>query len=352
MEYTPVNMQAIRKGTENYYDTTIGPYDIWAIQYGYEDFGAKSPLAERVQLKNIARIGNEQGLAFMTDENVTGIDPRIQRWDLSSDPNEYSKTVMYVAKDVRTYAIQNLPAFNSSFARRTSMILGSLNRLFGEGRKLSQFVGGMAMNRNFQGDVNQQPVLRPIDPDVQRDAARTIAKEVFTPSNFALSYNVLVNLGQDNSDPSNARWTAPLRQSLGTQMSMIVSMLMSVSTLNQIAENEFKQRSFANKYTMSEHYSIVTGAIYSEIGSDQPIDPIRRDLQQFTLRALLSQAGTQSGPLNTDAVLVANQTLNVLQEQIGSQLKSHSKLDQMTVMHLKDMKERIERFKDREQIAP
>ncbi|MFN7172405.1 MAG: zinc-dependent metalloprotease [Fimbriimonadaceae bacterium] len=351
MEYTPINMEAILHGTGNFFDTTIGVYDVWAIQYGYEHFDAKSPLGERAQLNAIARRGNEPGLRYMTDENANGLDPRVQRWDLSNNPVDYSKGVLHVSRDVRRFASDFLPLPDSSFARRTGMILSSLNRTFAQARQLSQFVGGMDMNRNFQGDIDQQPVLRPTDPDAQRQAVQTIASEVFNVDNFYLPYNVVINLGRDNNESASASWTAPMRRLIGTNMSLILASTMSTSSLNQIAENAYKQRFMPNAYKMDEHYNILLSEVFSEIGRDRNIDPIRRDVQMFALSALMTQAGSSGTALNGDSVLVASSWLRRLQTSIATQLERPVTLDNLTRLHLKEMESRIERFKDREMIT-
>ena len=44
MDYTPVNIQAVLKGKGNFFMPTVGAYDVWAIQYGYETcVGAVTP---------------------------------------------------------------------------------------------------------------------------------------------------------------------------------------------------------------------------------------------------------------------------------------------------------------------
>ena len=55
MEYLPVNIapQGVQQG--DYFPTVIGPYDEWAISYGYklnpDLFAPKNPFAEKVFLE-------------------------------------------------------------------------------------------------------------------------------------------------------------------------------------------------------------------------------------------------------------------------------------------------------------
>ena len=67
MDYNPVNMVALeeRKAGTTTTRTTIGPYDYWAIEYGY------TPLKdEKKGLDEIASRSGEPGLAYGTDEET------------------------------------------------------------------------------------------------------------------------------------------------------------------------------------------------------------------------------------------------------------------------------------------
>ena len=43
MEYTPVNLALDRAHQGEYYQTSLGPYDYWAIEYAYKPIDAKAP---------------------------------------------------------------------------------------------------------------------------------------------------------------------------------------------------------------------------------------------------------------------------------------------------------------------
>jgi hypothetical protein len=41
MEYDPFNQMALHAPNTVYWNPTIGPYDYWAIEYGYKEFGVQ-----------------------------------------------------------------------------------------------------------------------------------------------------------------------------------------------------------------------------------------------------------------------------------------------------------------------
>ena len=73
MDYNPANLapRGVKQG--DFFTTTIGPYDYWAIEYAYKPLPADN---ENEQLAKIASRSAEPQLAYGTDEdNFLGVDP-------------------------------------------------------------------------------------------------------------------------------------------------------------------------------------------------------------------------------------------------------------------------------------
>src|SRR5262249_45127402 len=68
MDYTPANIVPKGKTQGDFFSTTIGPYDMWAIEYGY------TPDADKKALDKIASRSGERALQYATDEDTRGID--------------------------------------------------------------------------------------------------------------------------------------------------------------------------------------------------------------------------------------------------------------------------------------
>ncbi len=83
MDYCPINIAPKGKKQGDYYSTTLGPYDYWAIEYAYKPVDGD----EASELKKIAARAPEHDLVYATDEDaVLNDDPYVNRWDLGSDP--------------------------------------------------------------------------------------------------------------------------------------------------------------------------------------------------------------------------------------------------------------------------
>ncbi|HEY6564380.1 MAG TPA: zinc-dependent metalloprotease, partial [Pirellulaceae bacterium] len=83
MDYNPLNIA--RKGQKqgDFAQTTIGPYDYWAIEYAYKPIQGD----EEAELRKIAARSPQGDLTFATDEDLSlSNDPLVNTYDLGDDP--------------------------------------------------------------------------------------------------------------------------------------------------------------------------------------------------------------------------------------------------------------------------
>jgi hypothetical protein len=345
MDYTAPNVQAVLRGSGNFYTPVLGPYDLWAIMYGYSNFGAQTPIGEKHYLSQIASLSGLRGHAFMTDEDVDSFNPYAVKFDGASDPLNFAARSILALTRAREYAIANLPRPGESYSKRTNVVLNTIMRSLRDGRNAVRFIGGIASTRNFKGDRGEKPTMAPVSPDLQRQAAKLVATSFLAPDSFKLPESVLVSLSVDENEGS---WTAPVRDFIGSNQQSLLAMMMSANTTDRISENSFKTK---NAYGIDEHYRILVGAVFAEIGADKSIEPLRRDLQRFMVNGLTTIAGAPAGAVNEDARILANQSLSTIRQRMLAQLKKPAKLDNMTRLYLKDTTEAIARFQSRSNVV-
>jgi len=352
MDYNPVNVQAVLRGFGNFYTPSIGPYDIWAIQYGYTSFpGTKEPDDETSKLMQIASHSGDPGHAYMTDENADDWDPYVVKFDYAKDPITYGAKEMEAAHRALHYALANLPLRGESYAKRTEVLLRAIGGIFREGRFAARFVGGVSSDRSFKGDDGARPTLEPVDSSVQRSAVQLITHNCLAADALQLPESAMLNLSQDMNQDRTADWNAPMRELISMQQTMLYAMLMSADTTDRIAENSFKLEGQKGAYSLSEHYGTIVGAVFSELGKDKSISALRRDLQRFAVAGLITQAGSAQGQLNTDTRMIANDTLKRLRARYGEQIAHPAGLDDMTKLYLRDTEDMIDRFLNRTAVA-
>ncbi|MCH7905143.1 MAG: zinc-dependent metalloprotease [Armatimonadetes bacterium] len=347
MDYTPVNTPAILRGEGVFFNAGIGVYDKWAIEYGYSDITAGSTEGELWGLNSIAKRSGEPGHIYLTDGDADGINPLAVRYDLGTDPLAWLETSNASNDLVRKYAINRLTKTGESYAYRNRLILSTILRPFRNGRTASRFVGGLEMRRQFKGDVNEQPTLKPVSAQSQRRAMKFIIDNCLMFDSLDLPRSVLLSFNEDPNGNRGASWIAPLRSIVATNQMMILATIMSARKTDYIIENAFKLAP-QDRYTITEHYNALFAAVYKEIGLNKNITGVRRDLQRFMTESLIDQASAPDGFISDDVRVIAAQGLKRLKIRMTKQVEDADGMDEMTVMHLTDMADRIDRYMKRQ----
>ncbi len=269
MDYVPVNVMAVLKGSGNFFSPTIGVYDKWAIKYGYSDTMGDSPLSEKPGLEKIAGQSGQHGLAYETDEDANSWNPYVVTFDEGSDPLNYAAHMLEASHKVMDYAVESLPHPGMDYSKRTDMILTSVLQDFSQGRLAARFVGGLKADRNFNGEAGQENTLAPVAAEDQRKAIHLITASLLSTDSFNLPQDVVMNLSMDPNQPESSQWTAPVRQIVDSLQERILAQLMSASTTDRICENQFKWGNAKGAYTIDEHYGRLMASIFSEIGQNK-----------------------------------------------------------------------------------
>ncbi len=346
MDYVPVNLQAVLNKGKNYFTPTVGPYDVWAIKYGYSDKMAPTTDGEVQWLQRIASQQGQPGLFYMNDNDADGIDPNVVRYDMAKDPINYARVTIEAARRARQYALTNLPKFGSDYSERNQILLRSLVAGFREGGNITRFVGGVYGNRNHKGDAFERPTLSPVPAATQREAMSLICGKLLSYKTLDLPENVLFTLSQSYETGQGSGYSAPLRDIIGGLQIGLVAQLLNARKMDLISENNYKTERQKGSYTIAEHVTKLTSAVFDELTPASNVTATRRDLQRFTLSALTTIAGAPAGAVNDDARAVCSESIRALRGDIGTALKRPT-LDTMTRAHLKDMAATIDRFNAR-----
>jgi hypothetical protein len=350
MEYNPVNMASVLRGDGYFFSPVIGAYDMWAIRFGYTCRVASTPEGEVRLLAHITRQSGLPGHAYMTDQDADTFNPFVARWDAGKDPLNMLELNFQAYERARVHAVRNLPRPGQSYADRNRLILMSLRRTLAEGLSAAAFVGGIENNRHFRGDLGERPTLRPVDPAIQRQAMRLIARHSLSVDSASVPDSVLHSLSMDFAGDRASGWTAPVRSLISNLQAAVAGILMSSETTGRIAENAFKAGSRRDVYTISEHYGTLLGAVFSEVGTGRPISATRRDLQAFVLESLVIQAAAPSGRVAPDVRATADAALGRLLARFDAALAKGG-LDGQTRDHLTSLRSAVKRYQNRQMTA-
>src|SRR5690606_23268538 len=166
----------------DYYSTTIGPYDYWAIEYGYKPFKAGSPEAEVAELRKIAARSGERELAYATDEDTRGIDsdPHSNRFDFSSDVVEWAETQAKIVAEALPRVTEDMVEEGDGY-ERARQAFGVLLGTHGQAMFMaSRYVGGVHVARHHKGDKDGQAPFQVVPAEQQKKALDLVCEQVFS----------------------------------------------------------------------------------------------------------------------------------------------------------------------------
>lgn len=322
MEYEPFNQMALHAPNTVYWNSTIGPYDYWAIEYGYREFpNTSTPEAERPYLARIAQRNTEPELAYETDDYTDRFDPYVTRFDLGRNPLDYWELRLKDTDTLVRLLPTRFPRPNEPYYEFTRLFFGSLASYSDAAVQLTRFIGGLQIRRNFPNDPNAQPPLQPIPGAEQRRALRLLTTYIFAPTAFNFPkgyYELLAPNPYDGFSGGSIPADAPVRDFLSNIQRLTLSRLLAGDTLRRVANNEFK--AIRDPLTLAELFDTLYTAIWNEAIRGNPTVPtLRRQLQRHHLQLLVDML-VKNQPVPDDAKMLARYQLRQLRTVLTNQL--------------------------------
>ncbi|MCI0638301.1 MAG: zinc-dependent metalloprotease [Gemmataceae bacterium] len=350
MDYLPINID-MKDGEfqGDYAMITIGPYDMWAIEYGYSfEKDLKPILAKCVEPEH----------QFATDQDTVGPDPLARRYDFAANPLDYAKNQMKLAKHHRDRLINKFVKDGESWSKAR---FGYELTLMLQTRSLSMmsgWVGGAFVRRDHKGDKGNRPPIEAVPAAQQREALKWVIENAFRDEAFGLTTEMLQRMRSDflATDESFQRFEEagyPIHDRVMGIQKSVLTMLMNPTTLRRVYDSEFLVERDKDAVTMPEMLDTVGAAIWTEIDklpqgkftARQPlITSLRRNLQREMVNRLIDLAhnGSGSGAASKPIANLAAQQLRQLSAKIDKALKAdQTQVDPYTKAHLVDAHGRI-----------
>jgi len=359
MDYNPTNLRPEDQPQGDYYSTTIGPYDMWAIEYGYKPLSGGTD-GELEELKKIASRSGEPELAYATDEDTRGIDPdpSSNRFDLGDDGVAYARLQANLVAEIWPNLIEKMTDQGDGYqrARRAfGVLLGT------HGRSMyiaSRYVGGLYTSRSHRGDEGADPPFRVVDAKQQREALSMLEDQVFNDEPFDFPPELYNHLAASNWRHWGAtmlsRSDYPVHDVIAMWQDRILSQLLSSTTLSRLYDSELKVPADEDAFTAAELIQRLTKAIFAEVdkldkgkfNNRKPaISSLRRNLQRLYMKRLAQIAMGHTGAPE-DCQSVAYAELSAVESRIQEALDGKAQLDAYTSAHLEETASRIRKVID------
>jgi hypothetical protein len=340
MEYSPVNLSRSGEPAPAPFQTTLGPYDYWAIEYAYKPFAPGTSQAEQeAALQRIAARSSEPALAYGTDEdNLLGLDPESLVFDLGDDPLVFARKRIEIAHELfkRQETRPLKPTEDYTVLRRAlGYALRDATRAAGV---LARQVGGLRTLRDFPGS-GRDPLV-PVPAQTQREALELLAQHFLAARSFQVSPALSRKLAPDflerfggfgGGEPVPTDY--PLDAMVLELQKGLLNQLMSDVVAARLLDAQAKAETPREAFSLAELQARLTREIWSELGKGGDISAQRRDLQREHLSRLASQLVRPSPASRADARALVRAEARALLDRLNGAAK-RSKLSAEAKAHL------------------
>ncbi|WP_276089353.1 zinc-dependent metalloprotease [Pedobacter sp. JY14-1] len=332
MDYPAINVSRDRKKQGDYYTTKVGPYDIWAIEYGYTPFSASE---EEAGLRKILSRSTEPELAFGNDADDMrspggGIDPRVNVNDQTNDMVTYGEERFKLINEMMPKLKDRFSKPDRSY-QELRIRYGQLNgQRMSMAAALSRYIGGVYVDRSFVGQKTPNAPFTPVPVAYQKKALDLLSKYVFAPDAFDADKYLFPYLQLQRRGFNffgNNEDIKPLGSFMSLQLSTLAQIL-HPNTLNRINNSSL----YGNTYSVASVMNDLTDDIFAaDLGKD--VNPFRQNLQTEFVKAA---AAIVAAPVGYDngSKAAALSTLTSIKEKLAGSISAG---DEQTVAHRRNL---------------
>jgi hypothetical protein len=352
MDYNPVNLSIKKNSEGNFFQTVLGKYDYWVIEYAYKPWEPDSKISETEMLEKIADKVAEPALQYGTDEDAfgfstRGVDPYCSLFDLGSDPVQYYNHRIDLANELWKSIPEKFDTKGERYQKFRVVFSQGLTEYALAAANLPKFLGGISVHRDHIGDPNGRVPFQIIPAQKQRDALKTITDKFFSADAFQFSPDLLNKLAPENfwdfemTVFRRLRVDYPIHGIVQVLQASALFRLYDPILLQRLQDDELRYSKDEDRFTMADLFQDIRKAIWQELETGKNINSYKRELQRMHLYVLTKIVLSSVSMLPHDAVTLARADMNNIKNQIDARLKAGN-LDTYTKAHLEETRAKIE----------
>ena len=336
MDYPAVNVAPPDVEQGQYYTTRPGPYDEWAVEYGY------TPNASEEELDEILSRSTDPDLAFGNDADDMrapgkAIDPEVMVGDMSNEALDYAEGRMQLVGDLMSDLLEKYEDPGQSYEELRNAFFSVTGQHAQMAAVASRYVGGVYVDRAMIGQEGATEPYRPVSLEKQQRALDLLDQHLFAPDAFEIVPSDLYrhlqpqrrgfNFFGDSEDPKiHARV-------LGIQEYTLAHLLHP-----DVLERMTDTRLYGNEYSLAAYMQDLTDAVFAADARGN-VNTFRQNLQVSYVESLASVV-SEDGNEQYDhlAQSAALQSLRQIEEMIGRKrgVNAETRAHTDHVLHLID----------------
>ena len=297
MDYCAANLNAqgaLGPVQGPYATPVLGPYDQWAIRFGY------GPDSERAAV--LSEVSNPDHVFISQMAMSVGSDPRNMTWDLGKENLEFCAARLALAKELRGKLLEEIVDDGESWAearRRFTSLLGTHLQALAIA---STWIGGSYENYDFKGDPGDRAPVEDVPAEKQRQALAMILENAFDEGAFGFSPELVRHLGKEYwyddagidellQDPNFT-----VHDTVGGIQATALTLLLNPTKLRRVYDNEYRSTA-EDELTLAELVGKVSTAVW-----DGEATSFRRNLQREHVERLIDLALVDSTSASLRAI--------------------------------------------------
>ncbi len=294
MDYPAINVTGDKRKQGQFYTTHTGPYDLWAIEYGYSP-AEKSSKKEAKRLSRILARSTEPDLAFGNDADDMrsagkALDPRVNIYDMSSDAITYAVERIELSKKVTGEMLKKFRKENQSYQElRNAYFISTREHALSLG-VISRYIGGVYVDRAFEGQSGATKPFRPVPVAEQKRAMEALAKHAFAPDAFDLPSD-LFNYLQSQRRGFNHRRNPEdpkIHERVLNMQTRVLDHLLHKNVMARITNTNL----YGNGYSLAQVMDDLTDSIFNT-DLNTSVNDFRKNLQTEYIKNLVKIMGEE-----------------------------------------------------------
>ncbi len=352
MGYTPLNLSPENRPQGDYFQLRLGPYDRWAIRYGYERFpNVQRPEDEAVRLRGIADESTRPEYAYATDEDANGplaVDPRVATFALGNDPLAYDRNQFDVYDGLVAKLDRVYPRADEPYSQERATFETLMRGYERAALLATKYVGGIETSRAHRGQPGAVAPLRTIARADARRAFDLLAENVFSSRALRFSPSLLADLGSEHylhrGVTEVERPDFPLEEFVAALQDDVMFQLFSPDTMSRLADQQYRARPGARTMSLDDLFGWMQSSVWDDL-ADSRIDPLHRNLQRRYTNLMIAFSLAPSFVIDAlgypeDTPSLARYELRRLNGRVSLALRAPEH-DIATRAHLEDVQSRV-----------
>lgn len=295
MDYPATNFRLNSEQNTQYFTTKPGPYDNWAIEFGYST-AVEDATAEKARLDKILARSTDPNLTFGNDADDMrapgkAIDPRVNVNDLSSDAIGYSTERMQLANKVMGTIKTKYSKTGQSYHELRGAFLVLTSEFANAAATISRYVGGIYVERAMVGQEGATQPFTPVKYEDQKRAMKALAENVFAPDALTAPqdlYNYL-QMQRRGFGFFAATEDPKIHDRVLAIQGSVIAHILHPTVMKRLTDS----RLYGNKYSVNEMVTDLTDAVF-KADINASVNTFRQNLQISYVEQLVAIVSDKS----------------------------------------------------------